>query len=61
VSGGVTDTTARFGVDFAGDVSAPLHLFVFDCTFNARPPVLTCNYTNENGERGSAVFQPLAP
>lgn len=61
VSGAVTDKTALFGVDFSTDPTAPQHSLEFDCTFNARPPVLTCNYTNENNERGSAVFQPLAP
>lgn len=60
VSGAVNDKTAVFGVDFT-TASQPLHTFAFDCTFNPRPPVLTCNYTTENNERGSAVFQPLAP
>lgn len=66
VSGAVTGQSALFGVDFAdagaggADPGTP-HLLEFDCAFNAPPPVLTCNYTNEKGERGSAVFQPLEP
>lgn len=60
VSGAINDKTARFGVDFT-TATQPLHTFAFDCTYNARPPVLTCNYTTENNERGSAVFQPLQP
>lgn len=61
VNGAVTEKTALFGIDFSADPSAPQHTLEFDCTFNARPPVLTCNYANENDERGSAIFQPLAP
>jgi hypothetical protein len=60
VSGAVNEKNALFGVDFL-ERGSPRHLLEFECSFNARPPVLTCNYTNENGERGSAVFQPLAP
>lgn len=63
VSGAVNEKNVLFGVDLnspsAGSNSA--HTLAFDCSFNARPPVLTCNYTNENDERGSAIFQPLAP
>ena len=61
VSGAVNEKNVLFAVDFSGDASASQHQLLFECGFNARPPVLTCNYANENNERGSAVFQPLAP
>ncbi len=57
VSGAANEKNVLFTVDFFPDAQ----VLEFDCAFNARPPVLTCNYTNENGERGSAVFQPLTP
>ncbi len=59
VSGAVNDKSVLFAVDFSTDANASTHTLEFDCSFNARPPVLTCNYTNEIGERGSAVFQPV--
>ncbi len=59
VSGAVNEKNVLFAVDFQIANNASSHTLEFDCAFNARPPVLTCNYTNENGERGSAVFQPL--
>lgn len=58
VSGAVNDKSVLFAVDFGPETN---HTFEFDCSFNARPPVLTCNYANENGERGSAVFEPVKP
>lgn len=58
VSGAVTDTTARFGVDFAEDAAASEHTLTFDCSFNPRPPALTCNFTDEDGNRGSAILTP---
>ncbi len=67
VSGAVNDKTILFAVDFSGAPNAAHndspkpHTLEFDCSFNARPPVLTCNYANENAERGSAVFQPVVP
>lgn len=66
VSGAVTGQNVLFGVGFtaAGAGAADpgtLHILEFDCAFSARPPLLTCNYSNEKGERGSAVFQPLQP
>lgn len=61
VSGAVNENNVLFAVEFSKDENAPPHTLDFDCSFNARPPVLTCNYVNEKGERGSAVFQPLAP
>jgi hypothetical protein len=60
VSGSVNDTTVKFAVDFSSDADAAAHTLEFDCSFNARPPVLTCNYADETRARGSAVFQPLA-
>lgn len=61
VSGAANEGTVLFAVDFGADASQTSHTLQFDCTFSERPPVLTCNYANENGERGSAVFQPLSP
>lgn len=55
VNGAANERAVTFGVTFAPET----HHLDFDCSFNARPPVLTCNYENENGERGSAVFQAL--
>lgn len=59
VSGAVNDKTVFFATDFSADASSSPHTLLFDCTFKPRPPTLTCNYTTENGERGSAVFTPL--
>jgi hypothetical protein len=59
VSGAVNENSVAFGVDFAGDETEPAHTLEFDCSFNPRPPVVTCNYANEKRERGSAVFQLL--
>lgn len=61
VSGAASDTTLLFAVDFAGDETEPGHTLEFECSFNARPPVITCNYANEKRERGSAVFELLGP
>ncbi len=61
VSGAASDTGVVFAVDFAADATGSLHTLEFDCSFNARPPVLTCNYSTEKRERGSAVFQALGP
>ena len=64
VSGAVNDKTVLFGVELttegAGSNSPSLTL-EFDCSFNERLPAITCNYTNEKGERGSAIFEPVAP
>lgn len=63
VSGALNDKTVLFAVDFSGGAqtsgSRTPHVLLFDCSYKARPPTLTCNYTNEFGERGSAVFTPL--
>lgn len=63
VSGAASDKTVLFAVDFSGDAqtsgSRTPHALLFDCSYKARPPTLTCNYTNEFGERGSAIFTPL--
>jgi hypothetical protein len=59
VSGAVGDKIVLFAVDFAGDALDPRHTLTFDCAYKTRPPTLTCNFTNEFGERGSAVFTPL--
>lgn len=59
VSGAAGDKNVLFAVDFAGDAVAPRHSLTFDCSYKTRPPTLTCNYTNESGERGSAIFTPL--
>lgn len=61
VSGAAGEKTVLFASDFAGDrqasdASLPPHSLVFDCSYKSRPPTLTCNYTNEYGERGSSVF-----
>lgn len=61
VSGAAGDKAVLFAADFAGDrlatdASLPPHTLTFDCSHKTRPPTLTCNYTNEYGERGSAVF-----
>lgn len=61
VSGAGNDKNASFAIDFSGDASAPQHTLQFDCAVAARPPQLTCNFSNEKGERGSAIFAPLAP
>lgn len=61
VSGAASDTTLLFAVDFAGDETEPGHTLEFECSFNPRPPVITCNYANEKSERGSAVFELLGP
>lgn len=59
VSGAVNDKTVLFAIDFSDDARAPQHTLTFDCSYQARPPILTCNYTNEFGERGSAIFTSL--
>ncbi|MBI4673168.1 MAG: hypothetical protein HY741_16055 [Chloroflexi bacterium] len=59
VSGAAGEKNVLFAVDFSGDAQTPQHTLVFDCSFQERPPQLTCNYTTENGERGSALFKPL--
>ncbi len=59
VSGAVTENAARFGVDLTEDVTTPQHTLTFECSFTPRPPKLTCNYTDEQGHRGSAIFTPL--
>ncbi|HZQ05556.1 MAG TPA: hypothetical protein VFD70_03190, partial [Anaerolineae bacterium] len=59
ITGAVSDQNALFAVDFAGDTIEPKHTLEFICAFTVRPPQLTCNYTNEKGERGSAIFAPL--
>ncbi len=59
VSGAVNDKTVLFAVDFSDDALAPKRSLTFDCSYQTRPPTLTCNYANENGERGSAIFTPL--
>lgn len=65
VSGAVSDRSVLFGIDFPVAGSSPdpqlHHTLEFDCSFTSRPPVLTCNYSNEKAERSSAVFQPLEP
>lgn len=59
VTGAVTATSAFFGVDFRDEPLAGDHTLAFECGFTPRPPQLTCNYTNEKGERGSAILAPL--
>ncbi len=59
ITGAASDKNALFAVDFAGDAIEPKHTLEFICAFTVRPPQLTCNYTNEKGERGSAIFAPL--
>lgn len=68
VSGAVGDKNLFFAVDFARDATASPDAaaspdaqatLLFDCTFQERPAQMTCNYTTENGERGSALFRPL--
>lgn len=61
VSGAAGENGVVFAVDFAGSETDAAHTLEFDCSFKARPPVLTCNYSTEKRERGSAVFQVLAP
>jgi hypothetical protein len=63
VSGGVNENKVEFGVELAakGAQANVRMTLVFDCLFNQRPVTLTCNYTTEKGERGSAVFEPVAP
>lgn len=63
VSGAASDKLVLFAVDFSDDGQASAgslseHTLVFDCSFQVRPPKLTCNYTTENGERGSSIFTP---
>jgi len=65
VSGAVGDKNLLFAVDFPPDAAAAPNpqgaqaTLLFDCTFQERPAQITCNYTTENGERGSALFKPL--
>ncbi len=61
VSGTANDQSVLFAVDFALDPDGSGHTLEFDCSFNARPPILTCNYSDQDKARGSAVFQPLNP
>lgn len=53
MSGAVDKKHVTFGVDF----SSP-HSLDFDCLFTDVPPSLACNYTDELGARGSAIFTP---
>lgn len=46
---------------FAVDFAPVAHTLDFNCTFRERPPTLTCNYEDENGSRGSAVFNLATP
>lgn len=55
VTGSADPNRVVFGVDFSGS-AAPRHTLEFDCSFTPNPPTLRCNYQDENGSRGSAVF-----
>lgn len=54
VSGAVDKQHVTFGVDFPSP-----HSLDFDCLFTDLPPSLACNYTDELGARGSAIFTPV--
>lgn len=57
-AGAVARDRVTFSVDFETPGAAP-HTLDFTCLPNSRPSQLACNYQDETGSRGSAVFTPL--
>jgi hypothetical protein len=58
VSGLVTRDRASFSVNFPDAVATPRTLD-FECALTTESPALLCNYQDETGARGSAVFNPV--
>jgi hypothetical protein len=58
VEGAVTADRVEFSVEFESPDANPRTLD-FTCLPSARPAQLACNYQDETGSRGSAIFTPL--